>query len=125
MTDPLSAAAGRCTALAEAVRDLAARVRDVARLIAESRLDDYGREWAERAALVHRALAREAAVADDLGGAIRRSVPEPGGLGPAPLPPPAAGPRGGRPRLGGTAAERVGSQLGPDLALLPDPDVPR
>lgn len=120
--EPLAAVIDRCTALAVLVGDLLPRVRDLASTLAECWPDEHGRGWAERTALVHRALVGEVAAVEDLARALqqvaRALLDEP-----AEDPAPAVVPwTGGSARLGGTQAQRVGTDVGPEIAVLPDPD---
>lgn len=123
----LDPAADRCLALAAELVVLAARVRDVALLIAGARPDARGQVWAERAGMVHGALRREAAAAGDLGHALRRATQvaeEQDPLVAAALGGVAAGLQAGRVRLGGIEARRVDDETGMRIAQLPETDGP-
>jgi hypothetical protein len=120
--DTLRRAALWCTRLADGLADLARRVGMLSEQIAQDWPDDRGRELAERSALLHRALGREAVAAAELGEAYARELLDPG------LPPAvaaAAGParRQGM-RLGGTDAARTDDGRGMRIAALPEPGGP-
>lgn len=115
-----------CEAVAAALATSAARTGGLAAGIAADWLDDVGQEWAQRTALLHRELVRDALAAADLCSAFAHRA----GADNAPPPtPPVAGPgvagpgvgplRDRRARLGGTEAGRAQNDLGMQVAELP------
>lgn len=118
--DLLTATIRWCAELAAAVAELAPRVARLTDEVARDWPDDHGREWSERAALVHRELCRDAVTAAELGAAIARLAAGPLVLDP--LSGPAAGTvRHPGVRLGGIDATRAGDDRGMTIAQLPDP----
>ncbi|HVL83613.1 MAG TPA: hypothetical protein VM367_04855 [Pseudonocardia sp.] len=124
----LAALADRSTALAAELRDLALRLRHVARLLAEARPDRTGQDWVDRLLGASGTVGREGIGADDLARALARAA-EDAAAGEDSTRPSAvataSAARAERVRLGSTAAERVEERSGIRIAHLPDPDVPR
>lgn len=112
MTAAPDAAAGWCAEVAAALLAASERVARLSVQVGEDWLDDRGREWAERAALLHRELDRAAARAAELG--ARQDDPVPA----IPMPIVPLGPRRG-PRLGGTGGVRADDGTGMRIAELP------
>ncbi len=115
MTAETAAAAGWCGEVAAVLAAASERTARLAVQIAEDWLDDRGREWAERAALLHRELERSAAAAAALG--TRFTGPDPSSSVLWPIGPVIARHRG--PRLGGTSGARTGDDTGMQIAELP------
>lgn len=116
-------AAHWCLGLAVALAEAAVRVGRLAGRIAQDWPDDRGREHAERTALLHRELGRDALDAAELGGVLSR----PGATDPATDPGSVAaavlrGRAGRGARLGGTEASRADDERGMRIAQLPDLD---
>ncbi len=105
-----------CAEVVAVLVEASDRTARLAVAIAEDWLDDRGREWAERAALLHRELDRLAADAARRG--AERADPDPFPL-PVLAAPGRRGPRLGGPRLGGTAGTRVDDEDGMRIAELP------
>ena len=103
-----------CADVAAVLRAASDQTARLAVQIAEDWLDDRGREWAERAALLHRELDRIAGDAAHLG--TRLAHPEPA---PPVLTTVVAGTGRRGPRLGGTAGERADDAYGMRIAELP------
>lgn len=101
-----------CVGLVAALSDAAARVGELAGRIADDWPDEHGREWADRAAALHRDLDDNAHAAEQLGAGWGTGVDP----GPAP-------PRVGM-RLGGTRAARTDDDHGMRIAELPDAPQP-
>lgn len=119
--DGLGGAVRWCAVLAVTLAEASARAATLADRIVHDWLDDHGREWAERTAMLHRELGRDALAAAELGNLVACRAAETSGtdLYPAVLAP---GRRG--PRLGGTEASRADDERGMRLAQLPDLDAP-
>ena len=100
-----------CADVAAVLLEASDRTARLALRIAEDWLDDRGREWAERAALLHRELDRMAADA-----ARRGTEPDPT---PELLSPLVTGPARRGPRLGGTSGVRADDASGMRIAELP------
>ncbi|WP_232663796.1 hypothetical protein [Pseudonocardia sp. TRM90224] len=105
-----------CAALAELLADVSTQVGVLAARIVEDWSDERGRAQAERAAVLHRELARDARAAEELAGTLAAQEAAAGGI---PLVGQALRRRRGM-QLGGTAAERVDPALGMRLAEQPD-----
>ena len=88
-----------CVGLVDALSEAAARVGELAGWIADDWPDQHGREWAERATMLHRDLDDHARAAEQLATAWGRI-----GM-----------------RLGGTSASRTDDDRGMRIAELPDP----
>lgn len=106
-----------CRGLAGLLVDAAVQVHRLAGRIAEDWPDDHGREWAQRAELLHRELGRDADIAAGLGSILDRQDAE-GAVLPPPLPGGRA-PSGRGVRLGGTEASRIDDERGMRIAALP------
>lgn len=121
---------GWCRAVAAVVDDAAARIAGLAGRIAHDWPDERGREAAERAALMHRQLARDATAVTELGRSIVAMM---AALATATNEEPATAPAGSRyggrrpgdrnegPLLGGTEGARADDARGPQIPQLPDP----
>ncbi len=97
--------------LGDLLLDIARRVVRLAEAVTVDWPDARGREWAERAAQLHRELIQQAATAVELGG--RTGRPSEGS---------AAGMRTrGGVRLGGTEGHRVDEERGVRIGELPPP----
>lgn len=107
--------------LAAALREAVPQVEAIARAVHEARPDGCGREWAERAGLVHRRLSRELTILEALIDAAGRALRDRGPAGSGPVPPGSSPGTGsaGRARLAGTAGDRADPGLGPRIATLP------
>lgn len=115
MTPDPGVAARWCVEVAAVLLAASDRTARLAVQVAGDWLDDRGREWAERVALLHRELDRSAAEAADLGARLAHADP-----GPAGLPAIAAGMSRRRgPRLGDTAGVRTDDEIGMQIAELP------
>lgn len=124
--------------LAEVLREAAAQVRIIAGALVAARPDERGREWAERAGLVHRALLRELDAIEVLLDAARRvrsadgvatggEATDQAGTGGAGTGQPGPAARfparsTGRALLGATSGDRVDPTLGPRIATLAGDD---
>lgn len=109
-----------CRDVAAVLGAVAAQAGRLAAGIAADWLDDNGREWAERATLLHRELVRDASAAADLSTAPARSDDAESGVSPL-----GAGVgRDRRARLGGTDAVRAQDGIGMQVAELPEPGGP-
>jgi hypothetical protein len=103
-----------CADVAAVLRAASDQTARLAVRVAEDWLDERGREWAERVALIHRELDRMATEAADL----RARIADPDTAPPLPATIGAGTGRRG-PRLGGTAGERVDDTYGMRIAELP------
>ena len=116
-------AAQWCLGLAVALAETAVQVGRLADRIADDWLDDHGRERAERTALLHRELGRDALAAAELGNTLARlgadgPTPDPWSVAVAAL----RGRAGRGMRLGGTDVSRVDDERGMRIAQLPEQD---
>jgi hypothetical protein len=114
-----------CLGLAVALAEAAAQVGRLADRIAQDWPDEHGLERAERTALLHRQLGRDALAAAELGGTLaQRGADDPiadhGSVATAVV----RGRAGRGARLGGTESARVEEERGMRIAQLPDQDGP-
>jgi hypothetical protein len=101
--------------LGDALADMARRVGRLSEQIGHDWPDGRGLEWAERVVRLGQELGREAGQAAELGEAYARQAADPVHWG---LP----SPRSPGMRLGGTEAQRAGSERGMRIAQLPAED---
>ena len=117
--DPADPLLPWCRAAGTVLAHAAARALLLASAVAADWLDDHGREWAERAASLHRELARTARDVDDLTRelSLRDHAPDVA----ATLRGVAAQARRTGPCLGGTDGARTDDGHGVRIAELPEP----
>jgi hypothetical protein len=123
----LRSAARWCAEVAVTLTAGAVRLGRLAEGVAEDWLDEHGREWAERAALLHRELGRGATDAAELGEALARHADATDCTdhtdGPMPtVAVPGRGARSPRARLGDTSGAHVDGERGMALVQLPPQD---
>lgn len=113
-----------CTRLALTLTDAAARIGALAGAIVHDWTDLRGQEWAERAALVHRELDRDAVAAAQVSAALAREQAPPSPDASAVISAAAAAALAATQRrtarLGGTEAHRADQERGMRIAQLPD-----
>ena len=127
--EAVRAAASWFAAVSSSLDAVLGEVAAVAGRIAAAWPDARGAEWAERAALVHRELGREADASAEAGRSATRLADDlsvESGPGTAPGVPtirPSAlhGGRPGGARLGGTEADRADDERGVRIPQLPEP----
>lgn len=109
-----------CARLAGTLADAAAKIGALAGAVAADWPDDLGREWVERAALVHRELDRDALAAAQVGArlATERELTASDTLTGMAAALATAGRRSAQ--LGGTEAHRADQERGMRIAQLPD-----
>ncbi|MEJ3653959.1 hypothetical protein WEH80_24785 [Actinomycetes bacterium KLBMP 9759] len=105
-----------CAALADLLTDVSAQVGVLAARLAEDWPDERGRAQAERTAVLHRELGRDARAAEELAATLTAQEAAACGI---PLVGQALRHRRGM-QLGGTGAVRVDPALGARIAELPD-----
>jgi hypothetical protein len=113
-------AADRLSLLAERLQNAVGDAARLSRTIDEASPDGRGRTWVERTDLVGRELGRQADLAAELAGVVRRiAIPGSDDDGPA-LPYSLADLPRGSARLPGTDGRHVQDSRGVTLPLLPD-----